>query len=99
MFMYTKSAFCAGSTADREYEFTLKLRVECPTSLWQAAAKHCANDSAHSPDDIADLIGPMDDPSIEDCLMALALPDQLPGCTMLDVLLAPDAEAPGSAEG
>ncbi len=94
MFSDTKPALDAVSTPGREFEFTLKLRVECPTSLWRAAAMHCAEEAAHSPDEITDLIGPVEDPSIEDCLIALALPGRLPGCTMLNVLLAPDgAEA------
>lgn len=95
MFSDTKPAFDAVSAPGKEFEFTLKLRVECPTSLWRAAAIHCAEDAAQSPDEIANLIGPVEDPSIEDCLMALALPGRLPGCTMLNVWLAPDgAEAP-----
>lgn len=42
---------------------------------------------------MADMIGPIDDPSISDCLMVLTLPDQVPGCTRLDADLHSD-EAP-----
>jgi hypothetical protein len=90
MFSDTKPAPDAVSAPGREFEFTLKVRIDCPQALWAAAASQWSGDATHSPDDIADMIGPAEDPSIEDCLMTLALPGRLPGCTMLNALLTAD---------
>lgn len=73
----------------REFQFTLNLRVDCEGALWHAAAKHCSLSSAMPVDDIIDLIGPAEDPSIEECLLVLALPSRVAGCEMLDVRLDP----------
>ncbi|HUD91818.1 hypothetical protein [Sphingobium sp.] len=73
--------------SDREFEFSLKLRVECPNALWKAAAHHCLHIFDYSNDDMIDLIGPAEDPSIEDCLMLLALPARMAGCAMLSTTM------------
>lgn len=86
MFSNIEPASYPASVPGRQFEFTLKLRVDCPTSLWQAAAGRMRG-SATSAEDVADLLGPPEDPSIEDCLMGLALPSQIPGCAMLNVFL------------
>ncbi|WP_157222560.1 hypothetical protein [Novosphingobium sp. AP12] len=80
----------------QDYWFSLKLRVDSPAQLWQAAALRCLSQTELSQDEVEDLIGPADDPSIADCLMLLALPERLPGCTRLDTALVP-AGTPGSA--
>jgi hypothetical protein len=84
------------SGAQQEYWFSLRLRVDSPAQLWQAAALRCLSQADLSPNEVEDLIGPADDPSIADCLMLLALPERLPGCTRLDTALVP-AGAPGAA--
>ncbi|WP_288804350.1 hypothetical protein [uncultured Novosphingobium sp.] len=73
-----------------EYRFSLKLRVDSPNQLWNAAAARCRTLPGICEDDVSDMIGPVDDPSIMDCLMVLALPDQVPGCTRLDADLCSD---------
>jgi hypothetical protein len=70
-----------------EFQFDLKLRVESSAALWGAAAERCMQKYALSADEVVDLIGPVEDPSIEDCLMMLTLPAEIPGCAMLDVSL------------
>lgn len=77
----------------QEYWFSLRLRVDSPTQLWHAAALRCRQ-SGMSQDEVEDLIGPVEDPSITDCLMLLALPERLPGCTRLDTALHA-ADLPG----
>jgi hypothetical protein len=60
----------------------------------------CLSQADLSADEVEDLIGPLEDPSIADCLMVLALPERLPGCTRLDTALqpvAPDACAADAA--
>lgn len=75
--------------APQEFWFSLKLRVDSPTQLWQAAALRCMSQSDLTPDEVEELIGPIHDPSIADCLMMLALPERLPGCTRLETELRP----------
>lgn len=77
------------SGAQQEYWFSLRLRVDAPAQLWQAAALRCLSQSDLSQDEVEDLIGPIEDPSIADCLMLLALPERIPGCTRLDTALQP----------
>lgn len=79
------------SGRQQDYWFSLRLRVDSPAQLWQAAALRCLSQADLSPDEVEDLIGPIEDPSIADCLMLLALPERLPGCTRLDTTLQPVA--------
>ncbi|MEE4452340.1 hypothetical protein [Novosphingobium resinovorum] len=83
------------SGTQQEYWFSLRLRVDSAAQLWQAAALRCLSQSDLSQDEVEDLIGPIEDPSIADCLMMLALPERLPGCTRLDTALHP-VDHPGS---
>ena len=92
MFSGPETADVTADVQGKEFEFRLKLRVDCPTTLWHAAARRCGNSIDPSIDDIADLIGPLEDPSIADCLMALALPDRIAGCTMMYAFLDPEGD-------
>ena len=76
------------SGAQQEYWFSLKLRVDSPEQLWQAAALRCLSQSNLSPAEVEEIIGPIEDPSVSDCLMILALPERIPGCSRLDTILA-----------
>lgn len=68
-----------------EYLLTVKLSVEDVSALWDLVARRCRDEGGLSPEDIAETIGPREDPSIEDCLLMAALPTRIDGCTMLDV--------------
>jgi len=92
MFDGLETTVVAADAPVMEFEFRLKLRVECPAALWQAAARHCGSHIDASIDDIAELIGPAEDPSIADCLMALALPARIAGCTMTNVSIEAEGE-------
>ncbi|MBT0670523.1 hypothetical protein HT136_19330 [Novosphingobium profundi] len=70
-----------------EFKFSLRLKVEQPRLLWQSAARVCLEDPTLSDEDLEDLIGPREDPSIDDCLMILALSQPFPGCSRLDASL------------
>lgn len=76
-----------------EYHIFLKVAVESVSELWQAAALSCVRNNDLTDADIADTIGPCEDPSIEDCLAMLALPDSIAGCRMIDFGLHPGGEA------
>lgn len=95
MFIGPETAVVTAGTPATQFEFRLKLRVENPAALWQAAARRCGSGidpSFDDIDDIVDLIGPPEDPSIADCLMVLALPDRIAGCTMTSVFLDPEGD-------
>lgn len=79
----------SASGAQQEYWFSLRLRVDSPAQLWQAAALRCLSQSDLGREEVEDMLGPIEDPSIADCLMMLALPERLPGCTRLDTALSP----------
>lgn len=67
-----------------QYQLTLMLTVTSATVLWEAAARRCTAIPGLSPDDIEEMIGPRCDPSIEDCLLTLALPANIAGCDLDD---------------
>lgn len=67
---------------DQELEFTLKVRINSLRTLRLAAAARFGGDGE---EDLAEILGPIEDPAIKDCLMALILPRSIEGCTMLSV--------------
>lgn len=67
-----------------EYHITLKLVVEDTGELWNLAAQRCIDWTA---EEIAETIGPREDPSIEDCLAMVTLPTAIAGCRMVDIAL------------
>jgi hypothetical protein len=66
-------------TTHSEYEIILKLSVNDPGLLRQAVGQ-LLRDKGLGTEDIDDTIGPVDDPSIIDCLAALVMPDVVEGC-------------------
>lgn len=70
-----------------EYQLTLRLSVEDIAALWRAAAERCIAGSDLTPDDVGETIGPVEDPSIEECLTMIMLGRDLAGCRMLDFSL------------
>jgi len=62
-----------------EYGVTLKFSVNDPGKLWRAAAQRLIEDGLDEAD-IEDTIGPVDDPAIGDCLLAIAMPRDTGGC-------------------
>jgi hypothetical protein len=80
-----------------EFEFTMKVRVDCLPALWRAAAERHMDANGGATEDLADLLGPVEDPSIENCLMMLALPQKIAGCTMIDASLERDFVNAGTA--
>jgi hypothetical protein len=77
-----QGAECAANEV-KEFTFTLKVRVECHHELREAAAERLEGGD----EEFAELLGPIEDPSLKDCLMAMVLPRPIPGCTMLSVTI------------
>jgi len=67
-----------------EYRINLTLSVSDPQALWTAAAARLLAAPDMSLDDVIDVIGPREDPSINDCIAMLAKPVALAGCDMDD---------------
>lgn len=74
-------AACAANEI-QEFEFKLKIRVECHHELREAAVQHIRE---YGEEELAELLGPIEDPSLKDCLMAMLLPRPIDGCTLLSV--------------
>lgn len=71
---------CVGAEPQPEYRVTLTLTVRHADALWDAAVSRAMNVPDTLLEDVVDVIGPREDPSISDCLTMLMLPRVLPGC-------------------
>lgn len=76
----------ANADEGTNFQFTLNIRVDAMKALRRAAAQHLLRqNSGDAAEDLDDLLGPLEDPSIEDCLLALLLPPALDGCSLMDI--------------
>lgn len=82
-----------------EYRINLTLSVSDPQALWTAAAARLLAAPDMTLDDVLDVIGPREDPSINDCIAMLAKPIAMAGCEMDDFWIdrAHDRRAPKTA--
>ena len=71
------------------YRITLTLSIDDAHALWSAAAAHAMQFPGMRLQDALDIIGPREDPAIEDCLALLASPPALTGCTLSDFEVEP----------
>lgn len=67
-----------------EYRISLTLAVSDGRALWTAAAARLLASSGMTFDDVVEMIGPCEDPSISDCIATLVKPDGLAGCLLDD---------------
>jgi hypothetical protein len=74
----------AASHPQPEYRVTLTLAVVDPYALWTMAAARLIGSSSMTVQDVIDVIGPRDDPSVADCIAAMARPAPIAGCTFDD---------------
>ena len=65
-----------------EFQVSFTLSVRNATALWSAAARKGLSAPGATIDDVMDVIGPREDPSIADCLAMLAAPAALEGCAL-----------------
>jgi hypothetical protein len=66
------------------YRLTLELSVEDSSRLWDAAAARYRDGIGLSLTEVMETIGPREDPSIEECLITIALPEGVEGCILTD---------------
>lgn len=71
-------------------QFTLQIRADHILALRLAAAKRFSDDSE---EELEEMLGPIADPSVQDCLMALLLPRHIDGCTMMSVSIEEQGKA------
>jgi hypothetical protein len=67
-----------------EYQINVTIAVADPQALWTAAAARLLDAPDMTLDDVLDMIGPREDPSIGDCIATLAQPVAVAGCKMDD---------------
>ncbi|WP_332802924.1 hypothetical protein [Sphingomonas sp. RT2P30] len=67
-----------------EFRISLTLAVSDAQALWTAAAAKMLGSPGMTLDDVLDVIGPREDPSITECVAAIANPATLPGCVLDD---------------
>ncbi len=73
---------------DGRYEVSVRLSVRDPGQLWRKAAAHMLGRGC-SEQDIEEMFGPMEDPSVADCIAALLDPCALAGCSFDEFSVAP----------
>ncbi|WP_052134496.1 hypothetical protein [Sphingomonas sp. 37zxx] len=67
-----------------EYRVNLTIAVRDVEALWVAAAARLLSAPGMTLDDVIDVIGPQQDPAVEECIATVAKPTALPGCIMDD---------------
>jgi hypothetical protein len=63
-----------------------------PQALWHAAVRIASQPQHISVPDIEDVLGPMEDPMIIDCLAMLTAPDAIAGCAPMTFDIEPITE-------
>lgn len=64
-----------------EFDVILKFSITDTRPLWRAAAQRLQTLGLDA-DDIEETLGPIDDPTIRDCLLTLTMPDPVDGCRL-----------------
>jgi hypothetical protein len=65
------------------YRLELSINVRDARSLWAAAAAKALAIGLMTMEDVEDTLGPVEDPSIADCLAMLGEPAPMPGCSFV----------------
>jgi hypothetical protein len=79
----------ATPASDGVFRLELCISVRDARSLWAAAAAKALAVGLMSMEDVEDTLGPVEDPSIADCLALLAEPGPLPGCKLTHFAVVP----------
>jgi hypothetical protein len=81
-----------------EFDVILKFSITDTVPLWQAAAQRLRNLGLGA-DDIDDTLGPIDDPTIRDCLLTITMPDAVDGCLLEEFEASPGGVTPVAMRG
>lgn len=84
-------------TSSGRYDVSMRLSVRDPGLLWRMAAAKMLSIGGFAEEDVVDVLGPMEDPSIIDCIVMLVGPCDLGGCCFEDFAIAPVGAVAGVA--
>lgn len=79
------------------FELSIRVTIDDPGLLWRAAAAAALSRSGCDDSDLEELLGPIEDPDIADCLTMLLGPRALSGCMYEAFAVAPLGGAGRSA--
>lgn len=82
-------------TRPGRYDISMRLLVRDPARLWRTAVAQALSLGCCTGDDVEDMFGPMEDPSITDCIAMLVGPADLAGCSYEEFSIAPSSVAAG----
>ncbi|MBR0550931.1 hypothetical protein [Stakelama marina] len=74
----------AGASSIREFSVSMRLSLADVGALWAVAADKLMQSGDLDMDDVIDVIGPQEDPSLADCLAVVVGPVPPAGCEVRD---------------
>lgn len=74
----------------QNFRLTLQIAVRDVDQLWRMAAARALATGELDQDAVEEVIGPVDDPQIADCLAMLLVPSPVAGCVMRAITVEPD---------
>lgn len=77
------------------FRVELCLEVRDPRALWSAAAAKALATGLLLPEDLVETLGPVDDPSLADCIAMLAGPAPVAGCELTAFAVTERHSLPG----
>lgn len=85
------SASCPPEAADQPDSFRVQFDLDLRDAqqLWRVAAAHALAVTGLCERDVEEMLGPITDPQIIDCLGLLLAPLALPGCAMRTLTITP----------
>ena len=75
--------------APGRYEVSMRLSVRDAGLLWRMAAVHALSQGTLTEEDVIEMFGPMEDPSLADCIAMLVGPGDLAGCCFEEFSVKP----------
>ncbi|MEO8723664.1 MAG: hypothetical protein ABI395_09115, partial [Sphingobium sp.] len=84
----------AGDPGGTEFLVTIALSVRDVDLLWRMAATHALSIAGLEQEDVEDVIGVLEDPSIADCLAMLLVPKPVAGCVITSFSVASATRVP-----
>ena len=78
------------------FDIGIRVRVKDVALLWRMAAAHALSMPGLEPEDVEEIIGPMEDPSLADCLGLLLTPKAIAGCSFAEFSVNGAAKPPRS---
>lgn len=87
---FPPSLFGLQEREQQDFRLTLQIAVRDVDQLWRMAAARALAATELDQDAVEEVIGPMDDPQVADCLAMLLVPSPVAGCVMKAITVEPD---------